>query len=53
MVQVVREGGLSSRRERVRLPLLEEHAERLQELRQICALQLEREFEMFRCDESE
>lgn len=47
MVQDVHEGGLPPGRQRVRLPLLEEHAARLQELGQNCALQLEGELEVF------
>lgn len=53
MVQDVHEGGLSSGCQRVRLPLLEEHAARLQELGQKGVLQLEGGPELFRCGESE
>lgn len=47
VVQDVCEGGLSSGRQRGRLPLLEEHAAGLQELSPNCALQLEGGLELF------
>ena len=53
VVQDVHQGGLSSGCQRVRLPLLEEHAARLQELGQNSLLQLEGGPSLFRCGESE
>ncbi len=53
VVQDVHRGGLSSGCQRVRLPLLEEHAARLQELGQDGALQLEGGSELYHCSESE
>lgn len=53
VVQDVHEGGLSPGRQRVRLPLLEEHAARLQELGQNGVLQLEGGLELFPCGEAE
>lgn len=51
VVQDVPEGGALSERQCVRLPLLEEHAARLQELGQDHSLQLEGRMELFNLNE--
>lgn len=53
VVQDVHGGGLPSGCQRVRLPLLEKHAARLQELGQSGVLQLEGGLGLFHCGESE